>query len=61
MRILSTVITVIVTLVVANLLLGGVQSPILRIAAVVVIAMIVGAIVNRLVPSDPGRSPERRD
>ncbi|ALB02489.1 MULTISPECIES: hypothetical protein [Kocuria] len=60
MRILSTLITIVITLVVANLLLGGVQNSFLRIAAVIVIALIVGAIVNRVIPSGPSRSPERR-
>ena len=51
---------IVITLVVANLLLGGVQNSFLRIAAVIVIALIVGAIVNRVIPSGPSRSPERR-
>ena len=53
-------VTIIVTLVVANLLLGGVHNSFLRIAAVIVIALIVGAIVNRVIPSGPSRSPESR-
>jgi hypothetical protein len=60
MRILSALVTIIVTLVVANLLLGGVHNSFLRIAAVIVIALIVGAIVNRVIPSGPSRSPESR-
>lgn len=60
MRILSTVLTVIVTLILANLLLSGVHSTPLRLAAVVVIALLVGAVVNRVIPSRPSRSPERR-
>lgn len=58
MRILTTFLTVLISLVLVNFVFDD-QSLLLRIIAVVVIALIVSLLLNRVLPSGPSRSPER--